>query len=155
MNKEVYKKGEIVFRQGDLPDSMYDINSGSVGIYADYGTPKQKLLTKLGEERIFGEMGLIENRIRSATAVALESGTEIIAISPAEFKEYFHSNPGKLLMIMQNMGRRIRELTSDYTEACRVVTESAKKEESGEAANENLQRYTDEYRRLEASAEKH
>ena len=71
METKTFKKGEIIFKQGDLSDCMYDILWGQVGIYADYGTPEEKLLTTLETERFFGEMGMIEGRLRSATAVAL------------------------------------------------------------------------------------
>ena len=62
METKTFKKGEVIFKQGDLSDCMYDILWGEVGIYADYGTPEEKLLTTLETERFFGEMGMIEGR---------------------------------------------------------------------------------------------
>ena len=53
METKTFKKGEIIFKQGDLSDCMYDILWGQVGIYADYGTPEEKLLTTLETERFF------------------------------------------------------------------------------------------------------
>ena len=55
MEPKTFKKGEIIFKQGDLSDCMYDILWGQVGIYADYGTPEEKLLTTLETERFFGD----------------------------------------------------------------------------------------------------
>lgn len=132
MDTKRYKKGEIIFRQGDESHCMYDIVSGKVGIYADYGTKEEKELTKLGTECFFGQMGMIEGLPRSATAVALEAGTTLNAISPDNFKEYFKTRPAKVLIIMQSMSYRIRELTKDYLEACRVISESMEKESEDE-----------------------
>jgi len=65
-----YKKGEIIFKQGDPADCMYDIRWGSVGIYLNYGTSDEKMLAQLRGDDIFGEMGLVDEAPRSATAVA-------------------------------------------------------------------------------------
>ena len=131
METKTFKKGEIIFKQGELSDCMYDILWGEVGIYADYGTPEEKLLTTLETERFFGEMGMIEGRLRSATAVALEKDTRVKVITPETFDTYFKENPAKVLLIMQNMSHRIRELTRDYLEACRAVAEAVETEKTG------------------------
>ena len=67
----ILKRTEIIFNEGDKSDRMYDIRHGRVGIYANYGTKEEKLLTELTKDQFFGEMGIIEGYPRSATAVAL------------------------------------------------------------------------------------
>ena len=152
MNKKSFKKGEIIFHEGDESDSMFSVVSGTVGIYSQYGTPKQKLLTKLGVECFFGEMGLIEDLPRSATAVALESGTMVCIILPEDFNEYFKTRPAKVLSIMQNMSRRIRELTKDYMDACRVVTANAETDGTIQGKQlEDLERYAENYHRPDSA----
>ena len=42
-----FRKGDIIFEEGDLEDWMYEIRKGMVGIYAGYGTPEEKELTAL------------------------------------------------------------------------------------------------------------
>ena len=116
-----YKKGDIFFREGDFDDlSLYHIMWGAVGIYANYGKPDEKLLTKLQPEDFFGEMGLIEGRPRSATAVALDS-TQVLKISADELSQYFEEKPQKVLQIMQYMSSRMRELSNDYLDACDTI----------------------------------
>ena len=78
---QTYKKGQVIFKEGDKAECMYDIRWGSVGIYANYGTKEEKLLTKLSTEEFFGEMGLIDDQPRSATAVALEKDTRVEVIN--------------------------------------------------------------------------
>ena len=131
MEKKVYKADTVIFRQGDAGCRMYDILEGSVGIYMNYGKPEQKLLATLREGAYFGEMALIDETTRSATAVVLESGTQLAEISPKDFASYFESRPATVLGIMQQLSRRIRDLTRDYLGACKTVTEAAKDMENG------------------------
>lgn len=149
METKTFKKGEIIFKQGEISDCMYDILWGQVGIYADYGTPEEKLLTTLETERFFGEMGMIEGRLRSATAVALEKDTRLKIITPETFNTYFQKSPAKVLLIMQNMSHRILKLTRDYLEACRTVTESVELEKTGKEKSgslmEDLKKLSDVY----------
>lgn len=139
MSTKAFKKGEVIFRQGDASDCMYDILWGEVGIYTNYGTPEEKLLSTLRTEQFFGEMGMIEGLPRSATAVALTRDTQVRVITPESFQSYFHESPAKVLLIMQNMSRRIRELTIDYLEACRIVAKSAETEKAGTEIGGDLQ----------------
>ena len=134
MSREVntFNKKEIIFKEGDMSNCMYDIHFGSVGIYAAYGTEKETLLTELRADDFFGEMGMIEGYPRSATAVALEDGTRVEVITAENFSSYFREKPAKVLMIMQHMSQRIRVLTKDYMEACQAINETVENENISE-----------------------
>ena len=112
MAKKIFQQGEVIFRQGDAAGCMYDIYWGKVGIYADYGTPQERLLTELHDENFFGELGMIDGEPRSATAVALSDDTQVETISEAEFAGYFKEKPLRVLQIMGHMCKRIRELSN-------------------------------------------
>ena len=114
-----YNKGDIIFEKGDYEPFMYDIYSGKVGIYSDFGTPDQKLLAELGESDFLGEMALIEDAPRSATAVALEPNTRLKTVDAETFDDYFRERPAKVLMLMQQMSARLRQVSKDYLEICR------------------------------------
>lgn len=131
MSKE-YNKGDVIFRQGDYAATMYDICAGSVGIFADYQTEDEKQLAVLPAGEVFGEMGLIECYPRSATAVAMEDGTQVQEISSAEFSAYFKDSPEKVLSVMKQLSRRLRETTKNYQDACRTVYETVETEKKGE-----------------------
>lgn len=149
MNTKTLKKGEIIFKQGDASTCMYDILWGKVGVYANYGTPDEKLFTVLETEQFFGEMGMIECYPRSATAVALEDNTRVKVITTETFSAYFQESPAKVLMIMQNMSQRIRGLTKDYLEACRAVVEATEAEKTGKEKSgwfkSHFQKFSDDY----------
>ena len=115
-----FSKGSVIFREGVLGSTMYEVLDGTVGIFVGYGREDEKKLTELERGRIFGEMAAIEARPRSATAVAL-TDVSVQEISRSDFQEYFSGNPDKLLEIMRGMTRRIRELTVDYQEVCATI----------------------------------
>lgn len=132
---KVYAKYEIIFRQGDEASCMYEVLSGSVGIFANYGADNEKLLTTLTVGKTFGEMGLIDNLPRSATAVAMEENVRLQTITANSFAEYFQNNPGKVLSVMKHMSGRIRGLTHDYLDACRAVAESEEAAKTGKKSS--------------------
>ena len=86
---ETFNKGEIIFRQNEFGSCMYDIEKGTVGIYVNYGEDGEKLLAVLDSDDYFGEMGMIESYPRSATAVALEDGTETEVITRENPQVFF------------------------------------------------------------------
>lgn len=115
-------KDDVVYQQWDTDvECMYDIRCGSIGLFESYGTPDQTLLAELVMEDFFGEMDMIEGTPRSHTAVALEDGTELIPITAETFRSYFSTRPAKVLLIMQNLSRRTRELTKRYIGLCRKI----------------------------------
>lgn len=114
---ESFPKGKIVFREGDAGSCMYCVHSGSVGIYTGYGTPEETKLTDVYTNHFFGEMGMIDEAPRTATAVILEPGTTLETIYPKDLEELFEKNPFKVLMIVQNLSGRVRRLSTDVAEA--------------------------------------
>ena len=123
---ECFRKGEVIFRQGEPGDAMYDVYSGCVGIYLNYGTAEEKKLTELREGAFFGEMGLIDHAERSATAVAMENETRARRISEDGLAHYLEVSPAKVVMILQHLSSRLRRLTDDYIDACRALGELEK-----------------------------
>lgn len=125
MEKEIfeYSRDEVVFYEGANEPWMYVIETGKIGIYARYGRENAKRLTVLEAGQYFGEMGMLDVSLRSATAVALEDGTRVVKITSEDFGEYYFEHPEKILEIMRNMSSRIRELTTEYTDACRAADE--------------------------------
>ena len=130
MKMLTFKKGEVIFKQGDYANCMYDVVSGSVGVYVAYGTEAENRLTVLKVGEFLGEMGMIEAYPRSATAVALEDGTELREIGEVEFGDYFKTQPERLLAIMRQISGRLRDRTADYEGACAVL--NGLKETQGE-----------------------
>lgn len=126
---KTFHRDEIIFRQGDTADSMFDIRSGSVGIYIAYGTPDENRLAVLKAGQFLGEMGMIDCYPRSATAVALEEGTMLEEIGEKEFSSYFVDRPDRLLEIMRQLSTRVRNQTQDYQAARRILSSMRRTED--------------------------
>ena len=112
--------GTVIFRAGEQADCMYDIHSGSVGIYSDYKTGNEKQLATLHEDEVFGEMGILDDLPRSAAAVCLTDCT-VVVIRRENFMDFFRSKPMKVLRILQQMCIRLRNLTDTYLQVCREL----------------------------------
>ena len=120
-----YKKGQIIFRQGDPGLYMYAVHYGTVTIYRDYGTPQEIELTTLYPNSFFGEMGMIENEVRSATAVVTENDTILECIRAEDLEEMFRQSPVKVDMILSHLSHRLRKLTKDYMKACQEAVQNS------------------------------
>ncbi len=118
-----YKKNTVIFKEGEQARGMYDIISGSVDIYTGYGTPEERMITTLKEGMFFGEIGMIADRMRTATAVIAENDTSLENILLEDFEELFKEDPEKIKSILKHLSYRIRTLTNDYMEACALMYE--------------------------------
>ena len=73
--------GGVIFRQGDMGDSMYVVIRGAVSIRQG-----EVELARRGIKECFGEMAVLDQKPRSATVVALEN-TELLRVSGETFNE--------------------------------------------------------------------
>lgn len=137
MEMKCFLKGQATFRQGDLAGTMYDIEAGSVGIFAGYGTAEETQLASFGPGDTFGELEFIESCPRIASAVALEE-VRAREITRDDFAGYFRDKPEKILAVMRQLSRRVRETTESYLDACRTVYETVETERAGETRSPRL-----------------
>lgn len=121
---KVYRRGDVIFNEGDAADCMYDILSGRVGIYTNCENGCRKPLTVLKSNLFFGEMGMVGGTRRSATAMALENYTRVERITMKDFAGLIEKSPGKMLQILRHLSHRLRELTVDYLKVCRALVEA-------------------------------
>ena len=100
-------KGEVVFHEGNPSGDAYIISLGSIEILENTASG-QKVLGILGENEIFGEMGLIGGQPRSATARAREDSV-VCVLTPKTFDNMVQENPEALLPILKILINRLRE----------------------------------------------
>ena len=77
---ENFRAEKTIFNKNDPADSMYAIVSGSARVVVDNSAGKEKVIAELKQGDIFGEMGFIRSRPRSATVIASED-TELLRIN--------------------------------------------------------------------------
>lgn len=122
--EKIFKKGELIYHQGDYLATIFDVLWGNVALYVDYGTPNQRLMLEIKDEGFFGLVGFLESRPQNATAIALEK-TACNLITRDSFTHYFQERPAKIMSIMQYMSRRMRVLSRGYLEASQALEEYA------------------------------
>ena len=74
---------EVVFRQGDKGDFVYTIVSGEVEVIREEAEG-EKVLARLGPGQYFGEMALVSDAPRTATARTL-TDTEVVVMGRVDF----------------------------------------------------------------------
>lgn len=84
LDRQVFGAGKIIFREGDEGAAAYLIERGSVEI-SKFGRGGSVPIGRLGERGIFGEMALIDDGPRMATATALEE-TVCVVIAQEEIQ---------------------------------------------------------------------
>lgn len=80
------KKDEVVFREGDIGDAFYLIVAGSVRISTLVPGVGEEALTILKAGEYFGEMALIDDAPRSASAIANED-TMLLFMGKEDFRK--------------------------------------------------------------------
>ena len=102
-----FGEGEVIFREGDPADSVCRIVSGAVDILRELdGDPV--LLGTVGAGQFIGEMGILENRPRNATAQAA-SEVEVEIFTPAQFLDEIAHSPRAARELIQRLSQRLRE----------------------------------------------
>ncbi|MDO4797873.1 MAG: cyclic nucleotide-binding domain-containing protein [Coriobacteriales bacterium] len=138
METKTFDNNEVVFKQGTYAETMYEVGTGAIGVFAAYGTPNEKLLATFGPSDFFGEMGLVECYPRSATAVSLAPNTTVTEITSDDFANFYQDQPQKVLAIMRQVSERLRETNRRYEEACHAVYDAIEAEKAGQRRPQSL-----------------
>ena len=96
-----------LFRQGDMGDAMYLIESGRVRISIRDHDKKDLVLAELAQGDFFGEMSLIDGRQRSADAHVIED-SRLAILSRQAFLLFVRSNPDIALEMLSALSDRLR-----------------------------------------------
>jgi hypothetical protein len=106
MYRKAFSPGDIIFRQGDKSDEAFWILSGKVEIGIE--TPAGlDILTTLDEGEVFGEMGMIDDQPRAATARVI-APTEVEVIDVADFKHQIVRREDRLMRYLDTLFDRLR-----------------------------------------------
>jgi CRP/FNR family cyclic AMP-dependent transcriptional regulator len=102
-----FAEGQVLFREGDPADCVFRLLRGAVDILRELdGEPI--LLGTVGAGQFIGEMGVVENRSRNATARAA-SEVEVEMLTPTEFLDHIAGSPGAARELIQRLSQRLRE----------------------------------------------
>jgi CRP-like cAMP-binding protein/RsiW-degrading membrane proteinase PrsW (M82 family) len=110
LERHTIPKGEVIFHKGDAGDAMYVIESGRVQISLQDEAGREVVLRHYGPGQIFGEMSLLDESPRSATATAVEPMA--VMILPRDvFMNYLKGHPDMAIGMMRDLSARLRYTT--------------------------------------------
>jgi CRP/FNR family transcriptional regulator, cyclic AMP receptor protein len=108
-----FNKGDVLFRQGDVSDSALRVSSGEIEVLREVGTASVVLgHVRAGEW--LGEMGVVENRSRSATARAVTDCT-VEVLTARQFLDRVSSDPNLARELILRLSIRLRKIEDKIT----------------------------------------
>jgi CRP/FNR family transcriptional regulator/CRP/FNR family cyclic AMP-dependent transcriptional regulator len=110
-----FAPGQVIFHLGDPGGLLYLISKGKVKISHTTTEGQEVVLAILGPGDFFGELALLDDAPRSATAVALEA-TETWTLHREEFMHYLTDNPDFALHVLKTLARHIRRLNTQLAD---------------------------------------
>ena len=111
LTRRLYRKGETIFHKDDVGSTFHMINTGSVKLSIPSQEREDLFLAHLGPGDFFGELALLDEHPRSATATAIEP-TETLALERGDFLDFLTCYPDVAVRILGVLAQRIRKLDS-------------------------------------------
>jgi CRP-like cAMP-binding protein len=105
-----YRRGEVIFHQGDPGDSLHIILAGRVKISSPSETGVEAILTSLRPGEFFGSLALLDGAPRSASATAVEA-TETLILPRETFRQLVNEREEIRDHVFAELAHELRRLT--------------------------------------------
>jgi CRP-like cAMP-binding protein len=102
-----FSQGTVLFREGEPGKEMFVLQSGKIAI-SKRVRDNDKVLALLGPGEFFGEMAIIANRPRNATAV-VEEDAKVLVIDPKTFEGMIRGNSEIAVRMIKKLADRLSE----------------------------------------------
>ena len=100
-------RGTVLFREGDPGKEMYVLQSGKVAISKKV-RDVEKVLAILGPGEFFGEMAIISNKPRNASAT-VEEEARVLVIDPRTFEAMIRGNSEIAVRMIKKLAERLSD----------------------------------------------
>mgnify|MGYP001573899977 CR=1 FL=1 len=108
LDEAAVNKGDTLFRFGDPGDSLYVVRKGEMELFVKDHTGEKIVLTLAQPGDMFGELSLLDNGPRTATALALDD-TELLVLDRGDLLLFLRKKPDAALDMLTVMGQRMRQ----------------------------------------------
>ncbi|MCB1277607.1 ATP-binding protein [Prosthecobacter sp.] len=108
-----YRAGEVIFEEGDPGDGLYAILNGLVRISAFVSQSNKHALREFAAGDFFGEMAIINNASRSATATA-QQDSRLLFVSRDQVTDLMEQSPQLVFALLHAFSLRMRETNSHF-----------------------------------------
>ena len=100
---------EIVFREGEIGDTLFLVLEGDVAVIKDCNADREFELDSIGPGDYFGEMALFGDDRRSAT-IRVKKNARFLTLNKQELQEIVREYPQIALHVCRVLSMRIRRL---------------------------------------------
>jgi signal transduction histidine kinase len=108
-----FRAGELIFAAGEAGDGFYIVESGTVRICGQVGSGELRTLATIGPGDFFGEMAVIDDLPRSASAIA-EVETKTFFLGRDKLLQLIETRPQLALNIIRQFSLRMRSLNQRH-----------------------------------------
>ncbi|MFM8793872.1 MAG: Crp/Fnr family transcriptional regulator [Acidimicrobiales bacterium] len=111
-------RGDVVFDEGDDPDSLFIVLTGRIAI-AIGNRPfdhRESVVALMDEGDLFGEMGMLDKGPRSAGARAIEAST-VLEIPYAAVLAQLEAHPSLMWNVVRMLSRRLRSMDNSLADS--------------------------------------
>jgi signal transduction histidine kinase len=130
--EQILGRDTVILRQGEISDAVFVIGSGSAEALLSTGDGTQLALATMREGEVFGEMGALERRARSAT-VRTQEPSIILEVHGPQFRQLMREHPGVELWLLLKMSQRLRSV-NERLEELHVALERRVEERTADLA---------------------
>jgi CRP-like cAMP-binding protein len=102
-----YRRAEKIFEEKEKGGCLYVVMSGRVKIYGSSNQGRSKTFAYLEPADFFGEMSLIDEELRSASASALDDSI-LIMLKREDFRKLMMSSPTITMAVLRTLSSRLR-----------------------------------------------
>lgn len=117
MHNRIYTANEYIYFQDDPGTAFYFIQEGEVSLEMSFNDNKKFNVGRYKKGDIFGELSMLENEKRYASAIALKDSKLIVIFKP-DLDEFIDKYPKKGIMVLRGISQifahRFSNLTRDY-----------------------------------------
>ena len=110
-----FRRGEVLFHEGDPGDALFIVASGAVKVVVPSEEGEEAILVTLRRGDFLGELALLDGAPRSASAIALEP-TEALALPREQFRDLVASEPAIRDALLASLSGELRRLTTHVAE---------------------------------------
>jgi CRP-like cAMP-binding protein len=110
MRRRRFRRGEVIFHQDDIGDSLQVVVSGGVKIVLPSQEGDEAIIASLHPGEFFGELALLDGAPRSTTATALDA-TETLALPRDRFLRLLDDDPKIVRALLHALAEELRRLT--------------------------------------------
>ncbi len=112
-HEKAFAKGTRIFTEGDAGDGLYIVKSGSIQIAHIVGSEPRHVFSVFGSGVVFGEMSVVDDQPRSATATAAEDSV-VYFVPREEMRALLQNSPHLAFNLLQMISHRLREFNQRH-----------------------------------------